>query len=118
MTETQAPYALEEKDGKNAAAARVLKILAVLPAHALTGVSNKALAQSLNTTPASISRALATLQAEGYAKRLDNGLWGPSVRFLALCMAYMQHTENIKRRAEEMQHAAFARAQHYMPKEG
>ena len=104
----------DREQNANAAAARVLRILAILPGHALTGVSNKALAQALDTSPANISRALATMEREGFAQRLDNGLWGPSVKLLALCMAYAQHTDNIKRRAEELQAQALARAQQYL----
>lgn len=103
----------DREQNANAAAARVLRILAILPGHALTGVSNKALAQALDTSPANISRALATMEREGFAQRLDNGLWGPSVKLLALCMAYAQHTDNIKRRAEELQTQTLARAHQY-----
>lgn len=106
-----------EKETKNAAAARCLRILAVLPAHALTGISNKALAEHLKTSPVNVSRALATLEEEGYAMRLANGLWGPDVKLLALAVGYAQHVEEVKRRADTLQQRVFASSHQYMPQQ-
>ena len=117
MTEAPVHHSTQKKDqgNANAAAARVLRIMALLPGHALTGISNKALSEALKTSPTNISRALKTMEQEGFATCLDNGLWGPTVKLLAMCMAHAQHTENIKRRADELQQQAFSRAQHYFP---
>lgn len=97
-----------------AATRRALRILAVLPSHTLTGVSNKALAASLGTSPSNVSRALAALEEEGFAQRLANGLWGPSVKLLALCMAYSMAVETQQQRALEIQQQTLSRAQHYL----
>lgn len=100
-------------DTKNAAAARALRILDYLPGNALTGISNAALAKALGTSPVNISRALATLEQEGLAARLDNGLWAPTPKFLAWGMAYMDHTDTIKQRADELQKRTLARMAHH-----
>lgn len=105
---------MPEKETKNAAAARCLRILAVLPSHVLTGISNKALAEQLQTSPVNISRALKTLEREGFAETLENGLWGPTIKLLSLCMAYSLQSETQKKRREEVQQRTLSRAQTYL----
>lgn len=105
---------MAEKETKNAAAARCLRILAVLPGYALTGISNKALAVHLKTSPVNVSRALETLKQEEFAEKLENGLWGPTIKLLALCMAYSLHHEQQKVRREEVQQRTINRAHTYL----
>ncbi|KQF54356.1 IclR family transcriptional regulator [Acinetobacter pittii] len=72
----------------NKSAGKVLSVLFALRGHYITGVSNKQLSESLNESPTFITRALQTLEANGWAEKRDNGNYAPSmmaIRFGASC---------------------------------
>lgn len=64
----------------NKSAAKVLSILFALRRHYIAGVSNKQLSESLKETPVFITRALQTLEANGWAEKRDNGNYAPSMK--------------------------------------
>ncbi len=83
-------------------ARRALRVLIALKGHAITGISNKELAAGLRESAPNISRALAELEAEGLATKLDNGRWAHSVTMLQIAHAHMTHVDNMQSRMTEM----------------
>lgn len=77
-------------------AEKVLKVLYALRGQYIFGLSNKQLSESLNETPSSITRALQTLEADGWAEKRENGNYAPSmkaVRFSTACKEEHDRTE-------------------------
>ncbi len=83
-------------------ARRALRVLKALKGHAITGISNKELAEGLRESPVNISRALADLEAEGLATKLDNGRWAHSVAMLQIAQAHVEHMANLQDRMTEI----------------
>lgn len=83
-------------------ARRALRVLIALKGHAITGISNKELAEGLRESAPNISRALAELEAEGLATKLDNGRWAHSVTMLQIAHAYTTHLANLQDRINEL----------------
>lgn len=74
----------------------VLKVLYALRGHWVFGVSNKTLSESLNESPSKITRALQTLEADGWAEKRESGNYAPSmkaVRFSTACKDEHDRTE-------------------------
>ena len=74
----------------------VLQVLFALRGHYVFGCSNKALADSLNKTPSTITRALQTLEADGWAEKRESGNYAPSIKaikFSAACKEEHDRTE-------------------------
>lgn len=70
------------------AAHRVLRVLKLLRGHTLNGLANSEIAKALDETPPSISRALAVLEDEGLATKLETGRWAHSVALLQIAQAH------------------------------
>lgn len=83
-------------------ARRALRVLIALKGHSITGISNKELAVGLRESAPNISRALAELEAEGLATKLDNGRWAHSVTMLQIAHAHTAHIANLQDRMTEM----------------
>lgn len=83
-------------------ARRALRVLKALKGHAITGISNKELAEGLGESAVNVSRALAELEAEGLAAKLDNGRWAHSVSMLQIAHAHTTHMANLQDRMTEM----------------
>lgn len=77
-------------------AEKVLKVLYALRGHYVLGRSNKDLSESLQETPSTITRALQTLEADGWAEKRDSGNYAPSfktIKFSTACKEEHDRTE-------------------------
>lgn len=83
-------------------ARRALRVLKALRGHTITGLANKDIAEGLGESPVNISRALAELEAEGLATKLDNGRWAHSVAMLQIATAHTTHMANLQDRMTEI----------------
>lgn len=83
-------------------ARRALRVLKALKGHTITGLANKDIAEGLGESPVNISRALAELEAEGLATKLDNGRWAHSVAMLQIATAHTTHMANLQDRMTEI----------------
>ncbi|VFR34666.1 Transcriptional regulator, IclR family [plant metagenome] len=84
------------------AGARVLRVLKALKGHTLTGLSNAEIAAATGESPSAVTRAMATLIAEGLAMKLDNGRFAHSVGMLQIAQAHHDHIARITSRAAEL----------------
>lgn len=82
-------------------AEKVLKVLFALRGHYIFGLSNKQLAENLNEPPSSITRALQTLQADGWAEKRDNGNYAPSMKAVRFSMACKEEHDRVQARVAE-----------------
>ncbi|MFW2801537.1 MarR family transcriptional regulator [Acinetobacter baumannii] len=85
----------------NKSAAKVLTVLFALRGHYIAGVSNKQLSESLNESPVFITRALQTLEANGWAEKRDNGNYAPSMKAVRFGMACKEECERVQARIDE-----------------
>jgi len=83
-------------------ARRALRVLKALKGHSITGLANKDIAEGLGESPVNVSRALADLEAEGLATKLDNGRWAHSVAMLQVAHAHQAHMANLQDRMTEL----------------
>ncbi|EPB9486890.1 MULTISPECIES: helix-turn-helix domain-containing protein [Citrobacter] len=90
------------KANVSSSGSRILKVIKALRGHALNGVSNGELASALSESPASINRALNTLIEEGFAIKLDNGRYAPSVQLLQIAMAHSNEMARAQDRINEI----------------
>lgn len=90
-------------DQSSKAGARILRVLAALKGHSLTGLSNGDIAAATGESAPNVTRALATLVAEGYAVKLDSGRYAHSIRMLQIAQAHHDHIHRMTERAAEMQ---------------
>ena len=82
--------------------ARVLRVMAALKGHSISGLSNGELAKALGESPATINRCLNTLIAEGVATRLENGRYALGVRMLQIAQAHSAEINRAKARIEAL----------------
>ncbi|MBP8005368.1 MAG: MarR family transcriptional regulator [Acinetobacter sp.] len=82
-------------------AEKVLKVLFALRGHYVMGVSNKQLSESLNETPVFITRALQTLEADGWAEKRDNGNYAPSMKAIRFASACKEEHDRLEARVAE-----------------
>lgn len=92
------------------AAAKVLNVLKALRGHSLDGISNQDLAKQLNLSPSHITRAVETLIACGWATRLDNGRFAPSIAALQFAEAYAREMDSAIGRIGEIRQRVAAGA--------
>lgn len=103
---------LKETRPANMAVLRSHYIVKVLAGAYLTGLSNKDITSSLKkaglpTTPVNTSRDLSTLEALGYARSLDNGLWTLQAGALKPLQAYSSHMQDMQFKMAESNRAIF-----------
>lgn len=82
-------------------AAKVLQVLKAMRGKSLSGVSNQQLSQELDEAPANITRALQTLQQEGFAQQLEDGNYALSNSLLAIAHAHSQEVQRAQSRLSE-----------------
>ncbi|WP_119689330.1 MarR family transcriptional regulator [Acinetobacter nosocomialis] len=85
----------------NKSAEKVLRVLFALRGHYFFGLSNKQLSESLNETPVFITRALQTLEADGWAEKRDNGNYAPSIKAVRFGMACKEECDRVQARINE-----------------
>ena len=81
---------------------RMLKVFKVLEGHPIIGISNKEISDSLGILPASVSRDLEDLIAEGLVVRLNNGNFAYSIRTLQIAERFRQQHERLQSKIAEI----------------
>jgi DNA-binding IclR family transcriptional regulator len=89
---------------------RVLRVMAALRGHTLSGISNGELAKSLGETAPTINRCMNTLIAEGFAQKLDNGNFCLSVKLLQIAQAHSTEFARMQDRMGEINQRVLAGA--------
>lgn len=79
-----------------------LRAIKALSGHTLDGVSNTELAQALNIPASGVTRIMATLISEGFAVKLDNGRFAPSVALLQIAQRTANELSNGTDRINEL----------------
>mgnify|MGYP003620152266 FL=1 len=93
-----------EKEQKMASikGCRLLKVLKALKGQAVTGISNKDIADVLGLSPVDVSRDLEDLIEEGLAIKLVNGRFAHSVQLIQIAQAYATQIARIQGQITEM----------------
>lgn len=81
---------------------RMLKVFKVLEGHPIIGISNKEISDSLGILPASVSRDLEDLIAEGLVVKLNNGNFAYSIRTLQIVERFRQQHERLQSKIAEI----------------
>lgn len=92
-------------------AQRVLRIWKALRGHTMTGLSNQEIAQRASESPANVTRALATLMAEGLVIKYDNGRYAHGIATLQIAQAHANHCDQLTTRMAEVNQRIAAGAQ-------
>lgn len=83
-------------------AIRVLRILKALKGHTLGGIRNADLSVMTDESPAFVTRAIDTLIAEGFAERLEDGRFAPSIALLQIAQAHAREMASATDRINEI----------------
>jgi DNA-binding IclR family transcriptional regulator len=97
----------------NDAVRRSHKIVELLAGRFFDGLPNKELADAVRTSAANISRDMAILEQLGYARKLENGLWGLTTKPLAIMRSYENHFNKLQSRIEETERNISSAATRY-----
>ena len=81
---------------------RMLKVFKALEEHPIIGISNKEISDGLGIPPASVSRDLEDLIAEGLVVKLDNGNFAYSIRTLQIVERFRQQHERLQSKIAEI----------------
>ena len=73
-----------------------------LEGHPIIGISNKEISDGLGIPPASVSRDLEDLIAEGLVVKLDNGNFAYSIRTLQIAERFRQQHERLQSKIAEI----------------
>ena len=82
-------------------AEKVLTVLYALRGNYVLGVSNKTLSENLNESPSTITRALKTLEADGWAEKRDNGNYAPSMKAVRFSTSCKEEYDRVQARIAE-----------------
>lgn len=99
--------AAQDKAGRSMLCLRIVELLAP---RALDGMSNRELADRLGVSPSTVSRAVADLEAAGWAEHLPTGRYGVTPRLIGVLKAYQLYMADLSARSEEFNQRAEARA--------
>ncbi|WKE65050.1 helix-turn-helix domain-containing protein [Gallaecimonas kandeliae] len=91
---------------------RILRAIKALSGHALDGLSNAELAQALNIPPSAVTRLMATMAAEGFATKLDNGRFAPGMALLQVAQRTSNELAAANERINELTQRIHAGARH------
>ncbi|CAB3851562.1 MULTISPECIES: helix-turn-helix domain-containing protein [Achromobacter] len=92
-------------------AQRVLRVMKALRGRRLNGISNQELAAMTGESPTNVTRALATLMAEDFAVKFDNGLYAPGIALLQIAQAHAEECARMTARIAETNQRIAAGAQ-------
>ncbi|CUI99645.1 MULTISPECIES: helix-turn-helix domain-containing protein [Achromobacter] len=92
-------------------AQRVLRIMKALRGRRLNGISNQELAAMTGESPTNVTRALATLMAEDFAVKFDNGLYAPGIALLQIAQSHAEECARMTARIAETNQRIAAGAQ-------
>ena len=84
-------------------ARRALRAVMAMRGTTLTGISNNELAQAMGDSAPNVSRTLQVLVDEGFATKLDNGRYAPSIALLQIAQAHAEHMARMQARLTEVQ---------------
>ena len=91
---------MAEKNSKDTAPMRVLRIAELLFGRILDGYSNKEIADTLGYSACNVSRDLETLRSVGWAEKLDTGRWALTTRPVALMRKYQDYMADLAARRD------------------
>ena len=80
----------------------MLKVFKALEGHPIIGISNKEISDGLGIPPASVSRDLEDLIAEGLVVKLDNGNFAYSIKTLQIAERFRKQQERLQSRIAEI----------------
>lgn len=80
----------------------MLKVFKALKEHPIIGISNKEISDGMGIPPASVSRDLEDLIAEGLVVKLDNGNFAYSIRTLQIAERFRQQHERLQSKIAEI----------------
>ena len=80
----------------------MLKVYKALKEHPIIGISNKEISDGMGIPPASVSRDLEDLIAEGLVVKLDNGNFAYSIRTLQIAERFRQQHERLQSKIAEI----------------
>lgn len=92
-----------------------LDLLALLPGHALQGLSNKELAAASGLSPPQVSRYIDVLVTKGLATRLETGRYAPGSRLLGMAVAHADELADASQRLHEIKQRVASVAAQYRP---
>ena len=76
-------------------------------------MSNREIADAVKTSAVNASRDMALLESLGYARKLDNGRWGLTIKPLAIMRTYENHFNELQSRIAEVERNISAAAVRY-----
>lgn len=85
-----------------------LQILKALRGHSLSGVTNQELAQQIDTSPATITRSLKTLEKHGFVQKLDDGSYALGNILVVISHCHAQEIDRAQSRVSEHIQRVFA----------
>ena len=91
---------MTEKNNKDNAAMRALRIAELLFGRVLDGYSNKEIADALGYSACNVSRDLDLLRQAGWAEKLDTGRWTTTTRPVALMRKYQDYMADLAARRD------------------
>lgn len=97
-------------DHATRAALPVLDVLQALCGYAITGASNKDLAEATQLTPTAITRACATLAAQGWCRKCEEtGRFYPTHQFTRLAFRVLDDIQRAEQRLQDQRTALTGR---------
>lgn len=91
---------MAEKNNKDNAAMRTLRIAELLFGRILDGYSNKEIADALGYSACNVSRDLDLLRLAGWAEKLDTGRWTVTIKPVVLMRRYQDHMADLTARRD------------------
>lgn len=79
-----------------------LRVLKLLPGHALDGLSNLQLAQASGFSPSAVTRILQVLIEEGLAEKTESGRFVPGMGLARLGVRTLDELDKSQQRIDEM----------------
>lgn len=79
-----------------------LRVLKLLPGHALNGLSNQQIAEATNLSPSAVTRILQTLIEEGLAEKTADGRFVPGMGLARLGVKTLNELDSSAQRIDEM----------------
>ncbi|MCU4601882.1 helix-turn-helix domain-containing protein [Acinetobacter ursingii] len=93
---------------ENKSAGIVLEVLKALRGRSLSGATNQELSKQIGTSPATITRALKTLEQHGFAQKLDDGSYAQGKFFIQAAYAHAEEIDRAQGRINQHIQQVFA----------
>jgi|SRR5690625_3726294 len=79
-----------------------LRVLKLLPGHAMHGLSNRQLSEATGLSPSAVTRIMTALMEEGLAQRLDSGRFAPSMKLAQFGLRTLDELDDASNRIHEI----------------